>query len=102
MKSPILIAALLLSFGAQAADYCTELAMDAEQIMSARQNGGSIERVNQAFSIKYSGDQLFVARAIIKDAYNTPIFSTNENKLKVVRALGSRWYEKCQRFQAGY
>lgn len=102
MKYLILIAAVLLSFGAQAADYCTELAMDAEQIMSARQNGSSIERANQAFSLKYSGDQLFVARAIIKDAYSTPVFSTHDEKVKVVRALGSRWYEKCQRFQAGY
>lgn len=102
MKSLILIAALLLSFGVQAADYCTELAMDAEQIMVARQNGSSIERVNQAFSLKYSGDQLFVARAIIKDAYNTPVFSTHNEKVKVVRALASRWHEQCQRFQAGY
>jgi len=102
MKSPILIAALLLSSGVQAADYCTELAMDAEQIMSARQNGRSNEYVSQVFSLKYSGDQLFVARAIIKDAYSTPVFSTHDKKVKVVRALGSRWYEKCQRFQAGY
>jgi len=102
MKSLTLIVALLLSFSAQAADYCTELAMDAEQIMSARQDGSSIERVNQAFSLKYSGDQLFVARTVIKEAHSTPVFPNHDKKIKAARALGTRWHEKCQRFQAGY
>lgn len=102
MKFLTITSAFLFSFSAEAADYCTRLAMDAEQIMSGRQRGLDVEYVTQVFRHKYRGDQLFLARTMIKDAYASPVFTLHDEKLKAVRSYGMRWYKKCERFQDGY
>lgn len=86
----------------QAADYCTEVALDAEQIMVARQNGESLQRVNFLFSQKYRGDMLAVSRMIIADAYLTPVYESRDDKVMMVKALSQRWHNKCRQAEAGY
>lgn len=94
MNKLLITVSLAMSLSVSASNERNELCKDigglAKSIMQARQSGAPAHDL-----IEILGDDNESLRAIVIDAYSTPMFSTDEFKNREVTKFMNKWYLGC-------
>jgi hypothetical protein len=100
-KVGIIVSGLALStsnvFAAKPSDetlsYCTSISEMAAAIMKSRQNEVSMAKLMKATAGDAATDAL--GAEVIKDAYSTSAFRTEENQKRAVSEFENKWFMIC-------
>ncbi|VVP25932.1 hypothetical protein PS876_04081 [Pseudomonas fluorescens] len=101
LKVGIIVAGMALTvsnvFAAKPSDetlsYCTSVSEMAGSIMKSRQNEVSMAKLMKATAEDQATDAL--GAEVIKDAYSTSAFRTEENQKRAVSQFENKWFMIC-------
>lgn len=74
-------------------DSCNTAALMAEKVMTVRQNGANLTEVLAIFNDNTPTSK--GGRAMTKEAFASPRFSTERNKSLAIEEFRTRWHLKC-------